>query len=251
VDHREYDHASISATLRELFGLGAAPPRTRRAASFLDNVSSEAARRGDELPDLSRFLAAGAASFDGAGAAEDVPLAALDEFQQSLVELAAQVDVRLEMEDATGGAGPAAAGMPPISLEWMPLPGGPTGAMVPAAVAPAGAAAAYSEAVAERLLASTPQTIRLRTPRGESIDEPSRAQIERALDEALAGGADVSTWAADQEDRSVTVRGDNVVQLRLPDAGVRAERSLRSAADALQLIDLLRAGDIATLRAQF
>jgi phospholipase C len=50
VDATVYEHASISATLNELFGIGALTRRDASASSFLKNVNPSARRQADSLP---------------------------------------------------------------------------------------------------------------------------------------------------------------------------------------------------------
>jgi phospholipase C len=101
VDHTQYDHSSIVATLRELFTPGSPPltPRDEKANSFHNLLSLETPR---EIGAVLKFKEEGVRSILQSTDTSSVPVTQLDEFQLSLIWLAEEVERGILQEEAGG-----------------------------------------------------------------------------------------------------------------------------------------------------
>ena len=186
VDSHVYDHTSIINTLRHRFA-PALPRLTERDGNartlFEDgNLSSTQSRAGVTIAEplqLPAILAMDAGETDEP----------LDDDERDHAFLTRFVEQKLEEEQS--------------GVEWPPV--------LSAAAAPAGTPvlqnkrdlAAYVEEVRDRYFSTAPRGVRLRTPEGNTIFDPTPEVAERVAGRALQMGG--RAWMQDNRDASETI----------------------------------------------
>lgn len=237
LETRTYDHSSIPATTRALFAphLGPLTGRDGNANTFHHVTSLDAPRSADDIP---HFPVSQIADAD-ADLEVQPPPETIDDFQESMYYLLGTVDVQL-MREEVGEAALLSADALVNDLQ--------AGRHIPAGMM--AEAVTYQERVARRFEESgAPLTI-LQTESGAVLENPARAQIERAL-EALQVGDDeqAELWLSDLEQRSIAVHpGGRVVYQDRHDTveldGVGFDRQA-------ELLQLFRDGQSSQLREAF
>ena len=89
-----FDHTSLTATIREVFGISSSLSERERTANTLTHLLDRATPRADdEVPSLDDHRSEDVIDFD-----EDDEERPLDDFQQQLLELAGELDPQTQAE---------------------------------------------------------------------------------------------------------------------------------------------------------